>query len=660
MKKTNKKGFTLVELLVVIAILAILATVAVVGYTSFTEKAHESNDRTLVAQLNTAVLRTDGKYTSMHEVAEAVKAQGFDVAKMQATAKNHEILWNMDTQKFFYSADDDAKGENVWIVSEEINKVYSTYYIGAPEITSDTTTSICVVTNGEKLVIDVPNADVYHYGKASSVVVKAVKNASYHVYAEVVGNIEVQSGHVVVEQGAVAPTVIVTATETGKVTVDVKATEKTTVAATNADVAAELETKAEGSVEIVKDAVNPENLSKFAGGLGTEANPYLIANAEQFANIATVTLEKAYYALAADITVSETVSDVKNQYIVFDLNGYTLNSTTYAFGTAQKIEVFNGTVNLNGNAALVNTLGKEAEVNANFNNLVITGTVDTTAAHYGPVVCYAFTLDNYPATIVIDNVISNVNVNNSGTSSYSGGLLGYAGGSKLYLTVSNSKFNGQIISPFAAGIAGGCTSPKAGITVTNVEMNGIVIGSSEAKAFGGNGNMIGGNDNCNAINASIKVPATAIVAKATLDASLLTGAKDLAANGEFIITHSNDAVEYYSVSLMFWVTSNYDLENGYNSGYPRSFQVEIEVTDATSYNTGIYKSKVVQVDADNSTDENRIAVQNGVTIWYADNTYYVYSANYTIATSMNVSIIAYGYDADNIPVVYATYGYANK
>ena len=37
-----KKGFTLVELLVVIAILAILATVSVVGYTSFINRANDS------------------------------------------------------------------------------------------------------------------------------------------------------------------------------------------------------------------------------------------------------------------------------------------------------------------------------------------------------------------------------------------------------------------------------------------------------------------------------------------------------------------------------------------------------------------------------------------------------------------------------------------
>ena len=42
MKKNTKKGFTLVELLVVIAILAILASVAVVGYTAFVDQANNN------------------------------------------------------------------------------------------------------------------------------------------------------------------------------------------------------------------------------------------------------------------------------------------------------------------------------------------------------------------------------------------------------------------------------------------------------------------------------------------------------------------------------------------------------------------------------------------------------------------------------------------
>lgn len=58
MKKNNKKGFTLVELLVVIAILAILATVSVVGYTSFTQKAKDSNAQTELVQAR-ELIRSD-------------------------------------------------------------------------------------------------------------------------------------------------------------------------------------------------------------------------------------------------------------------------------------------------------------------------------------------------------------------------------------------------------------------------------------------------------------------------------------------------------------------------------------------------------------------------------------------------------------------------
>lgn len=52
MKNNKKRGFTLVELLVVIAILAILATVSVIGYTSFIERANVSNDQNIATQLN--------------------------------------------------------------------------------------------------------------------------------------------------------------------------------------------------------------------------------------------------------------------------------------------------------------------------------------------------------------------------------------------------------------------------------------------------------------------------------------------------------------------------------------------------------------------------------------------------------------------------------
>lgn len=53
------KGFTLVELLVVIAILAILATVSVVGYTSFINDANNSVAMQELTQIRDAVIAED-------------------------------------------------------------------------------------------------------------------------------------------------------------------------------------------------------------------------------------------------------------------------------------------------------------------------------------------------------------------------------------------------------------------------------------------------------------------------------------------------------------------------------------------------------------------------------------------------------------------------
>lgn len=55
----TKKGFTLVELLVVIAILAILATVSVVGYTSFINNAENSVALSEVTQIRDYVIAND-------------------------------------------------------------------------------------------------------------------------------------------------------------------------------------------------------------------------------------------------------------------------------------------------------------------------------------------------------------------------------------------------------------------------------------------------------------------------------------------------------------------------------------------------------------------------------------------------------------------------
>ena len=83
--KRTKKGFTLVELLVVIAILAVLASVSVVGYLGFTTKARNSNALTEMTQIR-EVVRDNLLDGDAHEYTYE-KASGEGSSDKKATFK---------------------------------------------------------------------------------------------------------------------------------------------------------------------------------------------------------------------------------------------------------------------------------------------------------------------------------------------------------------------------------------------------------------------------------------------------------------------------------------------------------------------------------------------------------------------------------------------
>ncbi len=133
MNKKIKKGFTLVELLVVIAILAVLATVSVVGYTSFIEKANMSVDQQLVDQINKLLVADEvgnnNPPATALDVQNLLKANGvvgFDANLAKNTiywvrSENRVIIWTVDggKGKVTYPAEYAEKYKEVTIVPAE-------------------------------------------------------------------------------------------------------------------------------------------------------------------------------------------------------------------------------------------------------------------------------------------------------------------------------------------------------------------------------------------------------------------------------------------------------------------------------------------------------------------------------------------------------------
>ena len=67
MKSNKRKGFTVVELVIVIAIIAVLAAVLIPTFAGLVRRANISKDTQLVRNLNTALAAAVEKPKTMHE-----------------------------------------------------------------------------------------------------------------------------------------------------------------------------------------------------------------------------------------------------------------------------------------------------------------------------------------------------------------------------------------------------------------------------------------------------------------------------------------------------------------------------------------------------------------------------------------------------------------
>ena len=332
--KQTKKGFTLVELLVVIAILAILATVSVVGYTTFITKAHISNDTAIVRQMNIALQANeplDGKNATAYDALQDILSAGFDIEKLTPTTEGYHIVWDQNSDRIALLREDHtvefAEGTlsapvHLWTFvdyTENLNDGYSHYLkkadsipmingvttgidfgentnaLGCEYVGSGTAQEVIIRTNSfnTNLQIDAASDTVNHYGAVGKVDVVAIDNECYNEHGTA-SYVKVAQGKVVVKTGGEI-VVAYASTASAEVVVEGGAVEQNFPATANAE---EVEAIAN---EAIQDAIVGEIIADTSNitawidmplddvvlqGSGIEADPYQVANALQLALVA--------------------------------------------------------------------------------------------------------------------------------------------------------------------------------------------------------------------------------------------------------------------------------------------------------------------------------------------------------------------------------------
>ena len=104
-KRNNKKGFTIVELVIVIAVIAILAAVLIPTFSGIIKKAQESSDIQLAKNFNTSLAADEainGKPATFAAVLNVLSESGYNIEKLNPTADGNWFAWDEVTNQILY------------------------------------------------------------------------------------------------------------------------------------------------------------------------------------------------------------------------------------------------------------------------------------------------------------------------------------------------------------------------------------------------------------------------------------------------------------------------------------------------------------------------------------------------------------------------------
>lgn len=359
MKKGTKKGFTLVELVIVIAVIAVLSAIIIPVTGSIVSNAKETVDKTTVKALNTALAQDEAKNgarTLYSDVIDAMAEYGYGVDKLTPLSLG-DILWDSQSNTFVLYKDGEEvmrdKGSssvdkvNLWRVAknkDDLSPEYSNYLadnfdnktvsvktgvdVGNNTVeveyirTEGAAQSVIFNTNGGGLTVNAPNDNVDHYGSASYVDIVAVANNSYHEFG-MAAAVQVAQGRFVAESTA---KVIRVHAAAQNITLEEKegaVVAEYTKASTVSEIKVNGTTKAEAtnSDNIKTDS---DEVINFAGENGVvEAKGFQFNDLQSAINVAkdgdTVKL--------LDNLVIDRTTVVNGKKITLDMNGKTISNT---------------------------------------------------------------------------------------------------------------------------------------------------------------------------------------------------------------------------------------------------------------------------------------------------------------------------------------------
>ncbi len=403
--RLKKKGFTLVELVVVIAVIAVLSAILIPSIGCIVEQAKETNDTATVRLLNAALVEDEannGKPELFRDAIKVVAESGYNIEKLTPLSSG-EILWDSVNNRFLLknkegndiyrdnstTAVDDVYLWKIVKVGESISGTYSNYLsagytladgVGALEATTgvdvgenqnigitysgkETAQDVVFYTNGGTVKFSDTNDESHqkHYGSSDTAEI-ATGNNCYEGHA-LVGKMTITQGKAVAGSGAYIGIVTAKASEGNSIALQEDGgvfviSASANVAEIDADVVSPLgytksgegeEATFEASTERAEKSVyqitDEESLIAYreASGKGARVNAKLM-------NDITLTKEWTPFAAGSRDTFKDTFDG--NNKTIYNL---VINKNTYYTGFFAQIR--NATVkNLNlANAKVVST-----------------------------------------------------------------------------------------------------------------------------------------------------------------------------------------------------------------------------------------------------------------------------------------------------------------